>query len=371
MKTIIFPMFIKSAKGGMQQIVLDLLLGLSKYGYNCIYIGYKDCEVYSYYKMAGITSIGIPCPTKKFDFIKFVRSFHKVIRKYKDALIITNDIYSHILLSLYCGHKKEIFVSHGGDYKSKGKIYAARSGYSAKFARLFSFKRVNRFIAVSDTQATSLNKNAKVDKQKISIVYNGYDCKKTNIHPPKIEKGETINISIVGYIKRLKNQHILLDAISKLRAEGYDCVLNLFGSVADIEYKKELDSKIEDNGLTKYVRFYGYISNKEEIYSNTDILISCSHHEGFGLSLIEAMAHNIPTIAYKYAAGPATIIDNNRTGILVEENSPICYYSAIKRYLDDKDFYKSVQESANKKFVAEFSLSVMINKYVEIIETII
>lgn len=371
MKTILFPMFIESAKGGMQQIVLDLLLGLKDYGYNCIFIGYKDCEISSYYEKHGIESIGIPKPIDKIDFIKFIYLFYKTIHQYKDALIITNDIFSHILLSLYIKSKKEIFVSHGGDYKSKGNIYAARSGYSAKIAKHFSFKRVKKFIAVSDTQETALIENAKVKKEKVQTIYNGYNCKIENPTIRRIEKDQIINISIVGYIKRLKNQHIILNAISKLREDGYNCILNFYGSVSDKEYKNELDLKIKATKLEAHTHFHGYVSNKEEIYLNTDILVSCSHHEGFGLSLIEAIAHRVPVIAYKKAAGPSIIIENNISGILVEENTSEHYYVAIKKLITDKDFHNSVQECAFKKYKEKFSLPVMIEKYKQIIDSIL
>lgn len=369
MKTLIFPMFIESSNGGMQQIVLELMTGLNKKGYNCIYIGYDGSDVETYYKKNGINTIGLKKHSGILQLPKFVIKFYSVISKYKNPLIITNDIYTHILLSLYYKKKKELFISHGGNYKSVGKEFAARTGYSARIAKAFSFKRVDRFIAISDTQAKALIENAKVKEQKVNIIYNGYDCPKDYSQTTKTIQQGVIKISIVGYIKRLKNQHVMLDALKQLRAEGHDCILNLYGSVSDNEYHNELLELIKAKDLGNSIVFHGYIKDKEQIYQNTDILVSCSFHEGFGLSLIEAMAYKIPVIAYEKADGPSIIIDNGETGILVKENTSSQYYEAIKKLITDSNTYKCIQEKAFVKYQEKFSLSTMIDKYDKIIKS--
>lgn len=368
MKTVLFPMFIESSKGGMQQVVYDLLKNLPSLGYECIYIGYANSEVETYYRENGIKTIGLSKPRTLIQLIIFTLKFYKLIWKYKDALIVTNDIYSHILLSLYIGKKHEIFVSHGGDYKSKGLEYAAKSGNSAKIAKCFSFKRVRAFVAVSDTQKEALVNNAHIEKNKIFIIYNGYKCGGNYNKNKKLS--EKINLAIVGYIKRLKNQHVLIETLYQLRMAGFDCMLNLYGSISDNEYYEELVALIKEKELLDYVVFHGYVSNKDEIYLNNDLILSCSHHEGFGLSLVEAMAYRIPTIAYEKAAGPSIIIDNGETGILVPDNTSEAYYKAIVLLLTDDKLYSQIQNNAFLKYEKEFSLQVMINKYNQLLRSI-
>lgn len=369
MKTLLFPMLITSSKGGMQQVVLDLLVGLQQKGYNCFFIGYKGCEVLQYYKQCGVKTVGIFQPTSFIQFIKFIFELYRVIRKHKNSLIITNDIYTHILLSFYIGKKQELFVSHGGDYRSKGSEFAAKTGYSAKIAKTFSFKRVRKFVAVSDTQKEALIYNARVPPRDVCVIYNGYNRVGDYNVGKDITASRIINLGVVGYIKRLKNQHILLDALCRLRDDGFNCVLNLYGSIADEEYYMELKQAIANKGLSEYVLFHGYVSCKDEIYLNTDVVISCSFHEGFGLSLIEAMAYRVPTIAYKKAAGPSVIIDNNKTGILVSENTSDEYYKALKELLSNSELYTQFQENAYEKYEECFSLSVMIEKYDTLIKS--
>ena len=356
-----FPMFIHSSKGGMQQIVLDLILGLNKSGWDCRLIGYKDSELTASFKEKGVKTCEIQTPCNKVQWIRFIFSYYKAIFKYRKALIVTNDIFSHILLSLYPLSKKEIFVSHGGDYKSKGEKFAAKSGRSAKIAR-YTFERVTLFVAVSDTQREALINNAHVTPSKVVTIYNGYDSRKIR-KAKKDVSSRIVNISVVGFIKPLKNQQVLLETIKELRSLNYNCILNLYGSISDQKYYDQLICDIKKLKIENAVVFHGYISDKDAIYNNTDILISCSNHEGFGLSLIEAMAYQVPTIGYAKSAGPSSIIENGKTGILVKENTSKAYKEAILQYLIDTEFKNNIIKNGLKKFQEKFSLNIMIEKY--------
>ena len=356
-----FPMFIHSSKGGMQQIVLDLILGLNKSGWDCRLIGYKDSELAIYFKEKGVKTYEIQTPCNKIQWVRFIFSYYKAVFKYRKALIVTNDIFSHILLSLCPFPKTEVFVSHGGDYKSKGEKFAAKSGRSAKIAR-YSFKRVTRFVAVSDTQREALINNAQVSPSKVVTIYNGYDNSKIKKAKEKVDS-HVINISVVGYIKPLKNQQVLLETIKELRTLNYNCILNLYGSISDQKYYGQLICDIKKLKIENAVVFHGYVSDKNVIYNNTDILISCSNHEGFGLSLIEAMAYQVPTIGYAKSAGPSSIIEDHKTGILVKDNTSKAYKEAILQYLTNTGFKNTVIKNSIIRFEERFSLNNMIEKY--------
>ena len=56
-----------------------------------------------------------------------------------------------------------------------------------------------------------------------------------------------------------------------------------------------------------------------------------SRSEGFGLVILETMAYGVPTIAFDCPTGPASLIENNISGILIPPNNieqftdKICY----------------------------------------------
>lgn len=361
---ILFPMFIESSKGGMQQIVLDLMTGLTTKGWECILVGYRDSELIEYFSKNGVHCISIDIPRTKIGHLSFIYQLYKIVKKEKANLLVVNDIFTHILLALYPFRKKELFVSHGGNYKSKGKEFAANSGNAARIAK-HTFKRVTHFVAVSETQKNALVVNAGVDPVKVHTIVNGVK------RPQTFEKGggvtDVLNISIIGYIKKLKNQAVLLRAIKQLRDKGIRCRLNLFGSVADNTYYEEIKREMNELDLNDNVVFWGYVTDKKLIFDNSDIVVSCSYHEGFGLSLVEAMAYGKPTIAYAKSEGPSSIIENNKTGILVEENTSEYYTEAILRYYNNRDFTSRIIENANEVFDEKFSLESMVDSYEQII----
>lgn len=370
-RILLFPLFIDSFQGGMQRVVLDLMLKLNDLGWNCKLIGYYNSDLVQGFNKYGIECICIRKPKGFIEFIQFIYSFYKIICRAGKSIIMTNDIYTHIILSLYPFSKKEIFVSHGGDFKSKGKEYAAKSGRSARISK-YTFKRVNTFVAVSDSQKEALVYNAGIKENRVKVIYNGYNNSGLQLRNNKnnIKKG-VIHIAVIGYIKRLKNQIVLLKSLIDLRNRGYNCILDLYGSVVDTEYYEELKVKIVQLNLEDNVFFWGYVSDKNLIYNNTDIVISCSYHEGFGLTIIEAMAHYVPTIACAKSMGPASIITNGVTGILVKENISEQYTDAIMKYIEDPSFRAVVIENARKLFEAKFSIDVMAFKYNELLNSIL
>lgn len=360
---ILFPLFINSSKGGMQNVVFDLIEGLNTNGYECEILTFKSSEIIQECRLRNINCHAIASRPMLL-LLFFLIQYYYFIFSNNFKIIITNDIYSHILLSLYPLKKNEIFVSHGGDYKTKDRKHASNSGISALIAKYFSFKRISRFIAVSSTQRYNLITNAFIPSEKVSIIENG-------VYPIPINKSkresDKIRISIVGYIKPLKNQEIAIQTLFELKNRGINAELNIYGSVQDNDYYQKIIHIIQKLQLCENIKFRGYEKNKTYIYENTDILMSCSHHEGFGLTIIEAMASKVPVIAYKGAEGPSSIIDNRRTGLLIEENCANSFADGICEYINDQDLKDSICENAFHLYESKYSEKKMVENYIKII----
>jgi glycosyltransferase involved in cell wall biosynthesis len=74
-------------------------------------------------------------------------------------------------------------------------------------------------------------------------------------------------------------------------------------------YCKDVLSAIESSEYPESILLTGKISDEErdEILSKSDIYISLSEHEGFGVPLVEAPLHNIPVLALNRAATAETL----------------------------------------------------------------
>jgi glycosyltransferase involved in cell wall biosynthesis len=87
-------------------------------------------------------------------------------------------------------------------------------------------------------------------------------------------------------------------------------------------YYIALSNQVIAAGLQNRVRFTGKISDEQLYgwYRAADVFVCMSEHEGFGVPLVEAMAFDVPVIAYKSSSVPDTL---GGAGILVTKKDPV------------------------------------------------
>lgn len=111
-------------------------------------------------------------------------------------------------------------------------------------------------------------------------------------------------ILALGRLATNKGYDLLIDGFSVIAARMPDVVLHLAvgGEKMDKQEKRilaELKSRAKELGLSKRVKFGGYIANEElaDYYRAADLFVLSSRYEPFGMTAIEAMACGTPTVA--------------------------------------------------------------------------
>ncbi len=135
--------------------------------------------------------------------------------------------------------------------------------------------------------------------------------------------GETIRILFVGRIAPHKCQHELVAILMHLR-NMFNRPVQLIlvgGYEASDSYFLSLQEKIDRSGLQEHVVLTGKVSDAElsAWYSIADVFVCMSEHEGFCVPLIEAMAFDLPVVAYKSTNIPSTMAG---AGLVVGEKKP-------------------------------------------------
>lgn len=83
--------------------------------------------------------------------------------------------------------------------------------------------------------------------------------------------------------------------------------------------KGQFEKNIYKRGLTEEVLLLGWRDDIPELLHSSDVYVASSRSEGLGLNLIEAMACDLPVVAFENR-GHCEIIKQNRNGFLVKQN---------------------------------------------------
>lgn len=137
-----------------------------------------------------------------------------------------------------------------------------------------------------------------------------------------LAKKDKYTITCVGRLTgRTKRQHLLIEAFARLSKNHPDWQVKLWGDTYDKPYVASLRSKIKKYGLGKQVFLCGTTKDMDAVWKETDIFAFPSHHEGFGLALVEAMCCGIPAVGYRSCPAVNELIQSGKTGLLVEEGA--------------------------------------------------
>lgn len=119
-----------------------------------------------------------------------------------------------------------------------------------------------------------------------------------------------VQISRLYHIK--KGQHILIEAIKRVKDRGYKVSVDFIGEGPSFDYLSELIKTLE---LENEVNLLGAKSQQYifEHLCKYDLFVQPSIFEGFGLTVAEAMAAKVPVLVSENQ-GPLEIIDNGKYG---------------------------------------------------------
>ena len=118
-----------------------------------------------------------------------------------------------------------------------------------------------------------------------------------------------------------------------------------FEVVGEGSYGNELERWVAGVNLPFEMVLTGFVSNAEAYYSHASVLISPSRWEGFGLSILEGMAHGVPCVAFDND-GPRSIITDGADGFIVPKGSTSLLVDTVMRLLNDGDLRSRMAEQA-------------------------
>ena len=261
---------------------------------------------------------------------------------------------SLLIVDVLKNYKQKVAVCFQGiDLQIDKKInYGYRLNKKYNNLLIKTLDKINVFFSISKNIYEDLI-NLNIDKKKIFLVPN------------------SVEISKFRSVKKRRNSLLNLITVARFaeKKKGFDLVKNISLILIrrKIKFKwtivgKNTDFLLNDKYFIEKKSYFNFIDNIQNInedyfpnskllklYKSSDLYLNLSRIESFGISIIEALASEIPVITFNTKGGNELIV-NNFNGIIVEKDNLEKFVLAIKKFNDD-NFFKYIKLNTIKSIL--------------------
>lgn len=233
------------------------------------------------------------------------------------------------------------------------------------------YPQADKIIALSHGVATALQTMVPRTQNLIEVIYNaGVDAKVLSGAEEPIAQAELPAteplILACGRLHPQKGYPHLLQAMQQVR-RVVPAQLWIVGKGAQ---RAALEAQTQQLGLTDCVQFKGFQKNPYQFMAAADVFVLSSLYEGFGNVIVEAMACGTPVVATDCPYGPAEIIQDGVSGVLVPPANPTTLADAIIRVLTDPALRQTLSTNGRQRsqdFHAEAIATAYANSFLQLL----
>jgi mannosyltransferase len=222
----------------------------------------------------------------------------------------------------------------------------------------FLIGRMDAVIAASEAAASYLRRPA-------VVIHHGVDAE---IYCPPPDRAAAFAsaglpgkfaIGCFGRIRPQKGTDVFVEAMCRLLPNYPDFTAVIVGAVTPDQqlFARRLRDLVGAAGLTDRVRFLGELPIAEvpRWYQRITIYAFTSRNEGFGLTLLEAMAAGTALVAARAGAADKVVIDDD-TGVLVPPGDVDALVAALEPLLRDPLRAAAMGQRARERVLAEHGI---------------
>lgn len=211
----------------------------------------------------------------------------------------------------------------------------------------------------------------------VDVIYNGID--------PNISTLSSERMDLIQSNERKKYDAIIGMAVRPSPDKGLDFLTEVISEIdklhktvkvfvaGEFGWREKYQEQADRMNLRSSVTFLGYVSNIQAFYNSCDIIILTSRDrsiEGFPNALMEAMAIGKPVVATAVGGIPE-LIDNERTGMMVEGRCPETFAKCIIGLIDKPDLAKKIGMNARSHVADNYYPDNTVKPIVERIKRIV
>jgi len=198
----------------------------------------------------------------------------------------------------------------------------------ARWLAAWVLRRASAITAVSSYVADNVSRLAGVTRSRITVAPMPIDGARFT----RLSTGGG-GVVTVGRVTRQKRLALLVDAVSRLAAEGLPVTLTIVG---DGPERPELERMVRGCSATALVRFTGAVEPDRipQILGDADVFGFPAMGEGLGLAAAEALMLGIPVVAALDGGGVTDIVPERGAGRLARPDAA-AFAAAIRDVLAD------------------------------------
>lgn len=181
------------------------------------------------------------------------------------------------------------------------------------------------------------------------LLYTFVDVERLQVQPnpvPEIQKG-VFTLAAIGALRYPKNQQYLIRAFEKLKGENFE--LHIYG---DGVLRPQMEQAIAASGVR--VKLMGEVKHASGLLPQYNLYVMPSEFEGFSLSVLEAMAMQVPMLLSDIPSFREQCSD---TAMYFDLNDVNDFLAKLRRIAADKQLQTDLASAARERVYNNFTLT--------------
>lgn len=277
-------------------------------------------------------------------FYKLIDKFYEsylLKKRYQNCIIIYNNMPHYPIFKNKNTHYLYILHERQKKFRTKYKYYDA-------------------LIAINLEQKALLEKHHK------NVIYIPNFLPKM---PDAITNHQQKVVLFLGRFSKEKGVLRLIDIWKKVQEDGEfkDWKLIIVGEGVQ---KEQIEDKIKALHLSTSIIIKPFTKEVEKEYLSASIYAMTSHKEGFGMVLIESASYALPSVAFDITSGPSDIIENEKSGFLIEDGNLQEFAKKLQLLMRDENLRKTMGENAKIHTKKHFSKELVLQKWQDLFHSL-
>lgn len=373
--------------GGLERVMVNCINAMEDDNYQHVVIALTDVGNFSKHLNQQVKTYQLNKKPGK-DLASHWYLF-QLLRRIKPHILHTYNLAAieyHPIAKL-AGVKGHIHAEHGREINDPQGLNKKHN-----FLRKLMSPFIDYFTPVSSDLAAWLVDTVGIKSCKIKLIRNGIDTSKFSFskklnsdHPiqeaPNVQVATEIIKSEVNEHQRdencirfihiarfnpVKDQQNLVNAFSLLvHDNNYSPKQLSLTLVGDGELTDKLKQLVHAQGLDDFVTFTGARNDIPALLLQANVFVLSSIAEGIPMTVLEAMAANLPVVSTKVGGVPE-LVEHEVTGLLVEKQNASALASAMNMYMKNPKLIKKHGIVGHQFIEQNFSETNMVREYLHL-----